>query len=200
MLKIGLTGNIACGKSSISNILQDNGYYVIDADLISREIYEYEDVMERMKIYFPEAIINGTVDRKKLANIVFYDDTKLKTLNRIAHDKINAIIDMRIDLCKKMYGDDIVVIIDAALLFEAKFNSNMDKVVVVYCDEDEQLMRLMDRDSLSVQEALSRINSQMSQEEKISMADYVINNSYTIEKLYTEIEKLMKEINEWKNM
>ncbi|WAW14321.1 dephospho-CoA kinase [Peptostreptococcus equinus] len=199
MLKVGLTGNIACGKSSISNILQLNDYYIIDADVISREIYEYDDVMERMRIYFPQAIIENQIDRKKLSDIVFGDNDKLLKLNRIVHDKINSVINMRINLYKKMYGEDIIVIIDAALLFESNFDKNMDKIVVVFCPEDEQLIRLMDREGITVPQALSRINSQMDQSEKVSRADYVIDNSGNLEDLEKQVNNLMQQMQTWNN-
>lgn len=199
MLKVGLTGNIACGKSSISNILQLNDYYIIDADVISREIYEYDDVMERMRIYFPQAIIENQIDRKKLSDIVFGDNDKLLQLNRIVHDKINSVINMRINLYKKMYGEDIIVIIDAALLFESNFDKNMDKIVVVFCPEDEQLIRLMDREGITVPQALSRINSQMDQSEKVSRADYVIDNSGNLEDLEKQVNNLMQQMQTWNN-
>ena len=80
MLVMGLTGNISCGKSSVSKILASRGAIIIDADLLSREIYEYDDVLEEMKVSFPEALVNGKVDRKILAGIVFSDKSRLKDL------------------------------------------------------------------------------------------------------------------------
>lgn len=197
MLKVGLTGNIGCGKSTISSLLEMRDYHIIDADLITRDIYEYDDVVERMEIYFPTAIKNNTVDRKILGEIVFSDKDKLLTLNRIVHDKILSIIEMRIDLYSRIHGDGGVVIIDGALLYETNFDKNLDKMVVVYCREDEQLNRILDRDNLTVPQALSRINSQQDQNEKVKKADYVVDNSGSVEELYGKIDVLEEKILEW---
>ena len=194
MLVMGLTGNISCGKSSVSKILASRGAIIIDADLLSRKIYEYDDVLEEMKVSFPEALVNGKVDRKILAEIVFSDKSRLKDLNRISHKKIYELVCQSLERNR----DRDLVVIDAALLLEAKFDSLADKVVLVYCNEKVQLDRLMKRDSISSEDALKRIRSQMSQEDKKKMADYLIDNSGDLEMLENEVEKLIKEIRKWK--
>lgn len=194
MLKIGLTGNIACGKSSVSKELEKRGIYIIDADLISREIYKNEDVMMEMRKFFYDAIDNGEINRKKLAELVFYNEDKLKKLNQITHKKIKSIIEERLS---KYQEKNEIAVVDAALLYEAGFEDMVDKVIVVYCDEKEQLKRVMLRDNLSKDEATKRINSQMSQEKKIKRADYIIDNSYTREDLKDNVIKLMLKIRAW---
>src|SRR3712207_3768352 len=143
MLKVGLTGNIGCGKSTISSELEMRDYLIIDADLITRDIYEYDDVIERMNIYFPTAVKDGKIDRKLLGEIVFSDEDKMLILNRIVHNKILSEIEMRIDLYSRIHGDSGLVIIDGALLYETGFDKSMDKMVVVYCSGDEQLDRVL---------------------------------------------------------
>lgn len=194
MLKIGLTGNIACGKSSVSKELEKRGINIIDADLISREIYKNEDVMMEMRKFFYDAIDNGEINRKKLAELVFYNEDKLKKLNQITHKKIKSIIEERLS---KYQEKNEIAVVDAALLYEAGFEDMVDKVIVVYCDEKEQLKRVMLRDNLSKDEATKRINSQMSQEKKIKRADYIIDNSYTREDLKDNVIKLMLKIRAW---
>lgn len=194
MLVMGLTGNISCGKSSVSKILASRGAIIIDADLLSREIYEYDDVLEEMKVSFPEALVNGKVDRKILAGIVFSDKSRLKDLNRISHKKIH---DLVCQVLEKNRNEDLLVI-DAALLLEAGFDSLVDKVVLVFCNEEVQLDRLMKRDSLSREDAIKRIRSQMGQEDKKKMSDYLIDNSGDLGALEGEVEKLIKEIRKWK--
>lgn len=194
MLVMGLTGNISCGKSSVSKILASRGAIIIDADLLSREIYEYDDVLEEMKVSFPEALVNGKVDRKILAGIVFSDKSRLKDLNRISHKKIH---DLVCQVLEKNRNEDLLVI-DAALLLEAGFDSLVDKVVLVFCNEEVQLDRLMKRDSLSREDAIKRIRSQMGQEDKKKMSDYLIDNSGDLGALEDEVEKLIKEIRKWK--
>ena len=194
MFVMGLTGNISCGKSSVSKMLASRGAIIVDADLLSREIYEYDDVLEEMKLSFPETLVNGRVDRRVLAGIVFSDKTRLEDLNRISHKKIYELVCQSLERNR----DRDLVVIDAALLLEAKFDSLADKVVLVYCNEKVQLDRLMKRDSISSEDALKRIRSQMSQEDKKKMVDYLIDNSGDIEVLENEVEKLIKEIRKWK--
>nr|WP_314770761.1 dephospho-CoA kinase [uncultured Peptostreptococcus sp.] len=194
MFVIGLTGNISCGKSSVSKMLASRGAIIVDADLLSREIYEYDDVLEEMKLSFPEALVNGRVDRRVLAGIVFSDKTRLEDLNRISHKKIYELVCQSLERNR----DRDLVVIDAALLLEAKFDSLADKLVLVYCNEKVQLDRLMKRDSISSEDALKRIRSQMSQEDKKKMVDYLIDNSGDLEVLENEVEKLIKEIRKWK--
>ena len=194
MFVMGLTGNISCGKSSVSKMLASRGAIIVDADLLSREIYEYDDVLEGMKLSFPETLVNGRVDRRVLAGIVFSDKTRLEDLNRISHKKIYELVCQSLERNR----DRDLVVIDAALLLEAKFDSLADKVVLVYCNEKVQLDRLMKRDSISSEDALKRIRSQMSQEDKKKMVDYLIDNSGDIEVLENEVEKLIKEIRKWK--
>ena len=195
MLKIGLTGNIGCGKSSVSRELSKYGIQIIDADIISREIYEYEDMLEIMGKNFPEALVSGRVDRKKLGQIVFSDKERLKVLNGITHRKIKEVVTERLALCSK---NGQIAVVDAALLYEAAFDDIVDKVAVVFCKEEEQLKRVILRDSISEEDALKRINSQMSQEEKKKRADFVIDNSGSPEELEEEIERFMKQIEMWK--
>lgn len=194
MFVMGLTGNISCGKSSVSKMLASRGAIIVDADLLSREIYEYDDVLEEMKRSFPEALVNGRVDRRVLAEIVFSDKTRLEDLNRISHKKIYELVCQSLERNR----DRDLVVIDAALLLEAKFDSLADKLVLVYCNEKVQLDRLMKRDSISSEDALKRIRSQMSQEDKKKMVDYLIDNSGDLEVLENEVEKLIKEIRKWK--
>ena len=194
MFVMGLTGNISCGKSSVSKMLASRGAIIVDADLLSREIYEYDDVLEEMKLSFPEALVNGKVDRRVLAGIVSSDKARLEDLNRISHKKIYELVCQSLERNR----DRDLVVIDAALLLEAKFDSLADKVVLVYCNEKVQLDRLMKRDSISSEDALKRIRSQMSQEDKKKMADYLIDNSGDLEVLENEVEKLIKEIRKWK--
>ena len=197
MLKVGLTGNIGCGKSTISSELEMRDYLIIDADLITRDIYEYDDVIERMNIYFPTAVKDGKIDRKLLGEIVFSNEDKMLILNRIVHNKILSEIEMRIDLYSRIHGDSGLVIIDGALLYETGFDKSMDKMVVVYCSGDEQLDRVLKRDNLTVPQALSRINSQQDQEEKVLRADFVVDNSGSLDDLSVKIDELEEKLRYW---
>lgn len=193
MFILGLTGNISCGKSSVSKILKSKGISIIDADLLSCEIYTYEDVMSKMKEEFPQAIVDGRVDRKILGQIVFPDRKSLDKLNDICQKKIYDLILKAIQSHKK----ERLLVIDAALLIEGKYDNMLDKLILVYCDEDKQVERLIKRDCISREDAMNRINSQMSQEDKRGYADYIIDNSGDYERLQLEVEKLVKQIGKW---
>ena len=192
MFIMGLTGNISCGKSSVSKMLASRGAIIVDADLLSREIYEYDDVLEEMKLSFPEALVNGKIDRRVLAGIVFSDKARLEDLNRISHKKIYELV------CRSLERnrDRDLVVIDAALLLEAKFDSLADKVVLVYCNEKVQLDRLMKRDSISSEDALKRIRSQMSQEDKKKMADLALSLVKEQSLLFFDVSTLMLEVSQ----
>ncbi|WP_338658097.1 dephospho-CoA kinase [Paraclostridium sordellii] len=196
MLVIGLTGNIGCGKSSLSKILKDNSLDIIDADIISREIMSNNKLLEEVFKVFGEDVKekDGTLNRKKLASIVFSDDKKLVALNDITHPAIKNEIKRRIkDIENK--GRNIVIV-DAALLIEGKFLDLIDKLIVITCDEKEQLNRVMDRDNSNMDEALNRISSQMNQDEKVKFGDYIIDNSGSLEELNYKANKLITYIKE----
>lgn len=192
MILLGLTGNIGCGKSTVSKILKERGIEIIDADLLSREIYNYDDVIYEMKCSFPEVFIDNEIDRTILGNIVFNDENRLKKLNFIAHKKIKELIDDKINKSKSA-----IVVIDAALLFEANIESQVNKVITVYCNKDIQIERIINRDNVSVEDAKKRIKSQLPQLEKIKKSDYVIDNSGSLDELQKNVEKLLKKIEIW---
>ncbi|MBP3930961.1 MAG: dephospho-CoA kinase [Peptostreptococcaceae bacterium] len=196
MLVVGLTGNIGCGKSSLSELLMSKNIDVIDADIISREIMYDKELLEIIFYEFGTEIKNndGTLNRKKLGNIVFNDDDMLMKLNSITHPAIKRKINDRIiDISNQ--GKNIVVI-DAALLIEGKFLDLVDKLVVITCNEEVQLNRVVNRDNMTKEEALKRINSQMKQDEKIKYADYIIDNSKDMNNLKDEFDKLFIYIKE----
>lgn len=193
MKVIGLTGSIASGKSTISNYLKQKGIKIIDADLISRQIYDigqmaYNEVVKE----FGEKILNGdkTINRKELGKIVFEDKEKLKRLNQITHPIIIDEIKRKIDYYKKI-GEKICIV-DAALLIETGLNDLVDEVWLVFVDFDKQIKRLMDRDNLSFEDAEKRILTQMPFEEKKKYADYIIDNSFTLEDTLKQVDRLLE--------
>lgn len=183
MLVLGLTGNIGCGKSSVSNIFMKKGIDVVDADIVARRIFDDKDLLNKVFETFGEGIKNedGGLNRKALGNIVFNDEEKLKTLNNLTHPKIKENILSEV-LKYKNEGKDIIVI-DAALLIEDNYLPHIDKLILVVCREDIQIERIKNRDNCTKEEAISRINSQMSQSEKSKFADYIIDNSNSFEEL-----------------
>ena len=197
MLVLGLTGNIGCGKSSLSNIFKEEfNLDIIDADIISRNIFEDKILLKKVFDEFGDFIKNddGSLNRKKLGNIVFNDDSKLITLNNITHPRIKEEILKSIKLIEKENKN--IAIIDAALLVEGNYLDVLDKLLVICCDEETQIQRIMKRDCCSKSDAISRINSQLSQKEKMNYADYIIDNSGTYEELKEKAYEFMNYVKE----
>jgi len=191
-LIIGLTGSIGTGKSTIANRFKELNIPVVDADLIARQVVEpgeaaYEQIVET----FGEEILqrDKTLDRKALGAIVFQDDTKRKKLNAIVHPAIRKeIIHQRDEYVDK--GVQCVVV-DIPLLYESNLIDYVDKVLVVYVDEEVQLQRVVSRDNSTEEEAKQRIASQIPVAEKAKQADEVIDNNGTVEQSFQQLDKVL---------
>ncbi|CAG7587742.1 Dephospho-CoA kinase [Peptoniphilus tyrrelliae] len=189
---IGLTGSIATGKSQVSNYLRDKGIKVVDADLIARDLVDIPIVKDEIKKAFGENIyVNKNLDRKKLAEIVFNNDKKRDILNDIMHPHIYKIILDEIKNSKE------IVFVDIPLLFEnekvnEKFGLKFDEIWLVYVDRETQIERLMKRDGISRDYAEKKINSQISVEEKRKKADVIIDNRFTVEETFMQVEENLK--------
>ena len=190
-MNIGITGSIACGKSTVSDYLKEKGYTIIDADKLGHVALTSEDVKRRLSETFgANILVNNEISREVLGKLVFGNDNNLKKLNNIIHPKIKELI---LKLQEEHENEDLVFL-DIALLYEANFVDLVEKVAVVYVDEDVQLKRLMTRNSLSKGEALKRIESQMSPQEKASLGDFVINNSYRKEDTFQQIDEILEKL------
>lgn len=196
MLVLGLTGNIGCGKSSLSNILMENEIDVVDADIIARHIFEDKELLHKVFDAFGDDIINNdqSLNRKALGNVVFNNDEKLILLNRLTHPKIKEKIIDKINEAKTNNKD--IIVIDAALLVEGGYLDIVDKLVVVTCNEEIQIQRIQKRDNCTKEEAVSRIKSQMNQEEKIKYGDFIIDNSGSIMELREKVHNFIKYMKE----
>ncbi len=193
MKVIGLTGGIASGKSTASEILKQLGAYIIDADLIAREILEDDSyVVERLLKAFGPDIIDGegNIIRSKLADKVFSDAKGLKKLNDITHPVIIDKIIRQINNIKKGTRTFPAIIVDAALLIESGLYRHVDQVWLVKVDRNKQIERLMARDNISEQQAINRINSQMPNEEKERFAQRIINNNGDLSDIRRQIQYL----------
>ena len=190
-MNIGITGSIACGKSTVSDYLKEKGYTIIDADKLGHVALTSEDVKRRLSETFgANILVNNEISREVLGKLVFGNDNNLKKLNNIIHPKIKELI---LKLQEEHENEDLVFL-DIALLYEANFVDLVEKVAVVYVDEDVQLERLMTRNFLSKEEALKRIESQMSPQEKASLGDFVINNSYSKEDTFQQIDEILEKL------
>lgn len=188
---IGITGSIACGKSTVSNYLKSKGYIVIDADKIGHEALDDDYVKEKLILAFGNEILDDNkINRQKLGELVFGNSSNLNVLNSIIHPEIRKKILEKID----KNNDKELIFIDVALLFEAKFDDLVDKIIVVYVDKNTQLTRLMKRNFISKKEALSRIVSQMSPTEKAKLGDYTVNNNLDVINTYEQVDKVLSEL------
>ena len=188
---IGITGSIACGKSLVSNYLREKGYTIIDADKIGHMALENDEVKKQLVNKFGKSILkNNEVNRVTLGKLVFENNENLKELNNIIHPQIRKNISEQIQVHK----NEKLVFVDVPLLFEAKFDDLVEKIIVISLDEKIQLERLMNRNSLSKEEAVQRIKSQIPVREKEKLGDYVVDNSFTQENTYSQVDRILEKL------
>ncbi len=195
MLRVGLTGGIASGKSTVAGFLRDSEYPVLDADSIARELLEPgQDAYNEVIREFGDAILNrgGAVDRPKLGAIVFSDAQKRARLNQILHPRIQDVVGKWFAALQRPGGPDMAFE-DAALILEAGAKKNLDRVVVCWCLPGQQLERLQQR-GLSIEDAKLRIAAQMPMDEKRRLADEVIDCSRTIEETHRGVKLVLEKL------
>ena len=186
---IGLTGSIASGKSTVSNKLKSLGYKIIDCDEINHRLLlkgnnGYLKVLEN----FGEDILasDGEINREKLGGIIFNDIKERTKLNQILHPLIKE------EVIKELSEiDDGLVFLDCPLLFETDFHELCDLKIVVYVNLDTQIHRLMERDKITFPEALRKIYSQMPLDEKMQLADFVVDNCHSLTDLDWQLKQLL---------
>lgn len=191
MIVAGLTGSVASGKSTVSRMFEALGAYVIDWDVLAREVvWPYQTAWNSIVDYFGAGILNGdmTLNREKLGKIVFADPEKLEVLNRITHPAVIEADEERVEEIGRN-DPDAIVLKDIPLLFEIGYQANVDKTIVVNVGEENQLRRMIDR-GFDPAEAQKRISAQMPLSEKIELADFVIQNDGSL----VETEKQVKDI------
>ncbi len=193
---IGLTGGIACGKSSVSDILAFYGATVIDIDQIAHKLSEPDEKIFNAYIsHFGERILSedGTLDRRSIADIIYNDPNERAWINETSHPILHTALIEEIEICFD-YGVNFLVL-EIPLLFEAGWEDLSDENWVVILKRQLQIKRLMRRDKLSRDEAKLRIDAQMSQEDRIARADVVINNSEMREVTRDRIAALLSKRN-----
>lgn len=182
MLRVGLTGGIASGKSTVAEILREQGCAVIEADLLAHEFLEPENPAAREVIHeFGPQILDasGKISRAKLGEVVFGDAQKLARLDAIIHPRVLREISRRLDEMSRP-GRPSVAVVVAALHIEAGYHKNFDRLVVAWCRPEQQLERLLER-GLTREQAKKRLASQMPIEEKRRLADDVVDCSGTLD-------------------
>jgi len=196
MLRVGLTGSIGVGKSFVSSVLAELGCWVLDADATAREVVKPNSpALQDLVAKFGAEILksDGTLDRAALAAVVFADPAKRANLNSILHPYIIAEQDQQSREWEAVDPNGIAVV-DAALMIESGGYKRFDKLIVVHCDSDAQLQRVMARDKLSSEEAKRRIAAQMSQDEKKTFADYLIDTTDGFEAARKQTKEVYSEL------
>ena len=195
MLRFGLTGGIASGKSAVAAMLRDMGFAVLDADSLAHKLIEpgqpaYDEVVRA----FGESILapGGRVDRAKLSAIVFNDRAKLDRLNAIVYPRVAEVIFSQFEAWKRA-GIRDAVFVEAALLIESGIHKSLDGLVVAWCSPEQQLERLVTR-GLTEAEARRRIASQLPVEEKLRLANERIDCSGPLEETRRQVEGLAKKL------
>lgn len=195
MLVVGLTGGIASGKSTITRWFLEKGIIVLDADLIVRELQRPGGpLFNELVREFGHEIIdeNGELSRQKLASIIFYDDEAKQRINQLTHPLVKEKLEEGIKTATRK--KEQLIILDVPLLFETKFDSLTDCVVVVDVSLENQIRRLMKRDQIEENYARAKINSQMPLKEKVVRSDYVLNNNGDISNLRTQFEVVFEQL------
>jgi len=194
-LILGVTGNIASGKSTVAKELARRGAAVLDADQLAREVVESgSSVLKKLVEQFGTDILqqDGNLDRDRLGQMVFADVKVRAMLNQIMHPEIAK---KSVERLQKLQSnpDLPLIVYEAPLLFEVGAESRVDKVLVVKIDPEEQLKRLMARDRLSEEKAQQRVAAQMPQQQKLERADYIIDNSGLVAETLEQIDALWPE-------
>jgi dephospho-CoA kinase len=197
MLWIGLTGGIASGKSTVSRLLKARGYQVVDADELVREVSQSgTPAFKEITQAFGQGSIStdGTLNRKKIAEVVFTDRSKLDALEKILHPRVRELATQkRAELARR---GTALAFYDVPLLFEKSMESLFDRVVVVVCSRELQLSRLMARNGLTVSEAEVRIQAQLPLEVKAKRGHDVLRNEGTLAELEASLDQFLKSLHQ----
>ncbi len=196
LIKVGLTGGIASGKSVVARLLVDCGAHLIDADVLAKDALSYGSVTwDKVILNFGETILNshGEIDRKKLGKIVFKDSKKREQLNSIVHPWVYSEYQRIADSVSRDHSSGMLVF-DLPLLFENKREDLFKHIIVAYVDKQTQLKRVMSRDGLKRSEALDRINAQLPLSQKRRNADYVLDTRVPPGVLRKEVRAIYKSL------
>ncbi len=198
MLKVGLTGGVACGKTTIATMFENLGAYVALADVIAHSLFEPDsEVYKKVIEAFGQEILNEdrTISRPKLANVAF--PKRIKELNSIIHPVVIKLQDEWMAEIERRQPNAIVIV-EAALMIEAGAHKRFDKLIVVTCDADQKVERLASRAHLSPEQAKAdverRMQAQLPEEEKVRLADYIIDNSGPVERVETQVRRIWHEL------
>ncbi|UCG11577.1 MAG: dephospho-CoA kinase [Deltaproteobacteria bacterium] len=196
MLRVGLTGGIASGKTIVCHAFARLGAKVIDADRIAREVVcpQRPAWVKLRQAFGPEFFhADGSLHRRELRRLVFSDPDKRRQLNEIIHPEVIREIQLASERVASIEPHAILVV-DVPLLLETGMPDRFDRVVVVYADEDVQIDRLMRRDQLSLEEAMQALAAQLPLREKVTLADFVIDNSGSLKETQSQVISVWREL------
>lgn len=191
MKKIAICGNIASGKTTVQKFLESKGYKVLDTDEVSHELLtiKNKELFEAFK-HLDVFDDSGEFSRYKVGQLIFSNEEYRKKIAEIMHPQISREIEKFFDENKS----EELLFVGIPLLFEANMQGMFDKILFVYTDDDIRLKRLLARNNYTLTHAKARMNSQMTQEKKIQMSDYIINNNGDLEELHKNLFKLLEQI------
>jgi dephospho-CoA kinase len=200
MLKVGLTGGVACGKTTVATMFEKRGAHVALADVIAHNLFEPgSEVYEKVVEHFGPEVLNPdkTISRPRLANLAF--PARIKELNAIVHPVVIALQDQWLKQIEQRESRAIAIV-EAALMIEAGTHNRFDKLIVVTCGFGEKVDRFAERAKTSSDQATAevcrRMQAQLPEEEKVRLADYVINNSGSVAELEEQVEQIWRELRE----
>lgn len=195
MLKVGITGNIAAGKSTVEEFLKEKGYKVLDADDLAHDLLREKSVKAKIIEAFDgyDIIENGELSRPKLGNIIFTSQKDRQLLESILHPLIKDEIRQFFSASEKR---EDIVFVSVPMLFEAKFEDVFDKIVLVYADDDIRMQRLIDRNDLNEEMAQNRLDIQMSQDKKKPLSAFILFNNESLDDLIVQVDDLVEKLTE----
>lgn len=190
MLKVAISGNIASGKTTVQKLMLERGYKVLDTDDVSKDLLtvENKELLDAFNDY--DVFENEEFSRYKMGQLIFSDRKARKLIAEIMHPQIK---EKMLEFFEENSSENIVFV-GIPLLFEANMQDLFDKIIFVYTDDDIRLQRLIKRNNYTKEHAISRIQSQMPQDDKIKLSDYVINNNGTQVELENQVIDLLKEL------
>ncbi|MBR5145929.1 MAG: dephospho-CoA kinase [Clostridia bacterium] len=188
--KIAITGGIGSGKSAVSQILASKGWFVLDCDQITKQLYQKQATTDAISINFgSEFVVDGRVDTKKLGAYVFADQSRVQKLNQVMHPLIFAELDKQI-----VESGQKVVFVQIPLLFETGMQNEFDDVWLVVADEQTRISRVVVRDNLDVEQIKNRIKNQMDDEKKAQFVHTIIKNNGTLNQLEKAVDECIKRL------
>ncbi|MBU3160151.1 dephospho-CoA kinase [Clostridium frigoris] len=195
MLKVGITGGIGSGKSTVTNMLKDDGFSIIDADIVAREVFIiYPEIMEKIKGEFGYEFFDseGKLNRKEFGNYIFKSDLRRKKLENIMIPFITKEIRHRIKMCEE--DNCKLCFLDAPTLIENNLHTSMDITILVWVCSDIQIQRVMLRDDLNLDETMDRIKAQMPIDEKRKFADFIIDNGTSVGDTKLQLDLIISQL------